>query len=88
MNTDALWPTLSAEQLLTDLFSARLMNAAVGASPHAIRASGAVAAPEAAPAPGEPTAEAGPPAETAPEGATPEDRALAEGAISSPEGRG
>jgi len=42
-----------ASVLLTDLFSARLMSAAVGASPHTIRTSGAVAQPVAARASGE-----------------------------------
>jgi hypothetical protein len=42
-----------ASVLLTDLFSARLMSAAVGASPHTIRTSGAVAQPAAARASGE-----------------------------------
>ena len=42
-----------ASVLLTDLFSARLMSAAVGASPHTIRTSGAVAQPAAARGSGE-----------------------------------
>ena len=47
-----------ASVLLTDLISARLVNAAVGASPHAARISGAVAAPPEAASP-----DAAPPAE-------------------------
>ncbi|HEU4829724.1 MAG TPA: hypothetical protein VFT04_11080 [Gemmatimonadales bacterium] len=57
--TNAFFPNIIftaaiASVLLTDLFSARLMNAAVGASPHAIRASGSVVAPAGATAPAEP----------------------------------
>jgi hypothetical protein len=57
--------------LLTDLFSARLMSAAVGASPHTQRTSGAVPAPPEA-------AEEGQPA-TAPAGAAPPDSGQAHG---------
>ncbi len=56
--TNAFFPNIIftaaiASVLLTDLFSARLMSAAVGASPHTMRTSGAVAQPAAARASGE-----------------------------------